>query len=74
MVDTLVMAGSVNKIVDDILAFREEVGDFGTLVYAGHDWVDPALGKRSMELMATEVMPRVNKALGETSRMSVAAA
>jgi len=73
MVDSLVMAGSVNKIVDDLLAFREEVGEFGTLVYAGHDWVDPELGKRSMELMATEVMPRVNKALGESSRIEVAA-
>lgn len=73
MVDSLVMAGTVDKIVDDILAFREEVGEFGTLVYAGHDWVDPELGKRSMELMATEVMPRVNKALGESSRIEVAA-
>lgn len=64
MVDSLVIAGSVNKVVDEILAFREEVGDFGTLVYAGHDWVDKALGRRSMELMATEVMPRVNAAIG----------
>jgi alkanesulfonate monooxygenase SsuD/methylene tetrahydromethanopterin reductase-like flavin-dependent oxidoreductase (luciferase family) len=64
MVDSLVIAGSVDKVVDEILAFREEVGDFGTLVYAGHDWVDAGLGKRSMELMATEVMPRVNKAIG----------
>jgi hypothetical protein len=30
-----------------------------------HDWVDPALGKRSMELFATEVMPRVNAAIGK---------
>jgi hypothetical protein len=28
------------------------------------DWLDPALARRSMELMATEVMPRVNKAIG----------
>jgi len=28
------------------------------------DWVDPALAKRSMELMANEVMPRVNEATG----------
>jgi hypothetical protein len=35
------------------------------LYYAGHDWLDPKLGKRSMELMAQEVMPRVNKALKE---------
>jgi hypothetical protein len=33
------------------------------LLYAGHDWVDTALSRRSMELMAQEVMPRVNAAL-----------
>jgi hypothetical protein len=27
--------------------------------------MDPALGKRSMELFATEVMPRVNAAIGK---------
>jgi len=27
------------------------------------DWVDPHLARRSMELMATEVMPRVNAAI-----------
>ncbi len=64
MVDSLVVAGSVNSVVDQLLEFREEIGDFGTLVYNGPDWVDPALGKRSMELMATEVMPRINEAIG----------
>jgi alkanesulfonate monooxygenase SsuD/methylene tetrahydromethanopterin reductase-like flavin-dependent oxidoreductase (luciferase family) len=59
----LVIAGTVNSVVDQLLAFREQVGDFGTLLYACHDWVDPQLGKRSMELMAQEVMPRVNAAI-----------
>jgi hypothetical protein len=27
------------------------------------DWVDARLARRSMELMATEVMPRINAAL-----------
>jgi len=54
----------VNKVVDQILQLREQAGDFGELVYAGMDWVDPKLAKRSMELMATEVMPRVNRAVG----------
>ena len=49
---------------DNALAFREVTGDFGTLVYNGPDWIDPGLGKRSMELMATEVMPRINEAIG----------
>ena len=63
MVDRLVMCGTVNNVVDQILKLREETGDFGELVYAGMDWVDPELAKRSMELMATEVMPRVNAAI-----------
>ena len=64
--DRLVLAGTVNSVVDQILAFREQVGDFGTLVYACHDWIDPALGKRSMQLMAEQVMPKVNAALGKS--------
>ena len=64
VVDRLVIHGGVNKVVDQLLALREEVGPFGELVYAGMDWVDPALTRRSMELMANEVMPRVNAALG----------
>ncbi len=62
----LVIAGTVDSVVDQILAFRETTGAFGTLLYACHDWMDPALGKRSMQLMAEEVMPRVNTALRET--------
>ncbi len=68
VLDRLVTHGSVNKVVDEILAFQEETGPFGELVYAGMDWVDPALTKRSMELMATEVMPRVNAALQSPGR------
>lgn len=63
MLDNLVICGSVDKVVDDILKLREEVGEFGELVYAAMDWVDADLGRRSMELMATEVMPRVNSAI-----------
>jgi len=46
---------------------------FGELVYAGMDWVDPQLTKRSMELMATEVMPRVNAAIGKADEAKAAA-
>jgi hypothetical protein len=54
-------------VVDQILALREVTGDFGELVYAGMDWVDPALSKRSMQLMAEQVMPRVNAAIKAVS-------
>ncbi len=67
VLDDLVICGTVNEVVDQILAFRGVVGEFGELVVAGMDWVDEGLTKRSMELMAAEVMPRVNAALGETA-------
>jgi alkanesulfonate monooxygenase SsuD/methylene tetrahydromethanopterin reductase-like flavin-dependent oxidoreductase (luciferase family) len=65
LLDRLVIRGSVNKVVDEILRLDELVGGFGELVYAGMDLVDPALGRRSMELMANEVMPRVNSAIAK---------
>jgi alkanesulfonate monooxygenase SsuD/methylene tetrahydromethanopterin reductase-like flavin-dependent oxidoreductase (luciferase family) len=60
-----VLAGTVDSVVEQLLAFREQVGDFGTLLYACHDWIDPKLAKRSMQLMAEQVMPRVNAAIAQ---------
>jgi len=67
VMDNCVIHGSVNKVVDQLLALREEIGDFGEIVYAGMDWVDPVLSKRSMQLMAEQVMPRVNAAIGKSA-------
>jgi alkanesulfonate monooxygenase SsuD/methylene tetrahydromethanopterin reductase-like flavin-dependent oxidoreductase (luciferase family) len=63
VLDRLCIYGTVNKVVDQILQLREQVGDFGELVYAAMDWVDEKLARRSMELMAEQVMPRVNAAV-----------
>ena len=62
--DELIIYGSPDKVADEILKFRERVGDFGTLLYAGKDWRDPALAKRSMILMAEQVLPKINAAIG----------
>jgi alkanesulfonate monooxygenase SsuD/methylene tetrahydromethanopterin reductase-like flavin-dependent oxidoreductase (luciferase family) len=59
ILDRLIICGTPAQVVDKLQAFREEVGPFGTLLYAGHDWRDPALAKRSMRLMAEEVVPRI---------------
>jgi alkanesulfonate monooxygenase SsuD/methylene tetrahydromethanopterin reductase-like flavin-dependent oxidoreductase (luciferase family) len=64
VVENLTIRGTVNHVVDRILAMREKTGDFGTLLYCGKDWTDPALSRRSMELMAEKVMPAVNAAIG----------
>ncbi len=55
--------GTPDAVTDQILHFRDQVGDFGTLLYAGHDWADEKLARRSLELMAEQVMPAVNKAI-----------
>ncbi len=60
-IERLVIAGTPEQVADQILAFRNEVGEFGSLLYTGHDWVDPALARRSMELMANEVWPRIHR-------------
>ena len=60
----LVIWGSPSKVVEELLAFREQVGDFGTLLYAGKDWLDRDLGRRSMVLLAEKVLPALNAAIG----------
>jgi alkanesulfonate monooxygenase SsuD/methylene tetrahydromethanopterin reductase-like flavin-dependent oxidoreductase (luciferase family) len=61
LLERLVIAGTPQSVADRILEFREEVGAFGTLLYTGHDWADPALARRSMELAANEVLPRIHR-------------
>jgi alkanesulfonate monooxygenase SsuD/methylene tetrahydromethanopterin reductase-like flavin-dependent oxidoreductase (luciferase family) len=73
VVNDLVIAGTVNEVVDRLLEFRETVGDFGTLLYCGIDWADARLARRSLELMAEKVMPAVNAALGSGAKRASAA-
>jgi alkanesulfonate monooxygenase SsuD/methylene tetrahydromethanopterin reductase-like flavin-dependent oxidoreductase (luciferase family) len=64
ILDRLVLAGTPAQVAEALLAFHDEVGGFGTLLYCGVDWVDPRLARRSLELMASEVVPAVNRELG----------
>ena len=66
LLDTMVIRGSPGRVAEAILGLREQAGPFGTLLYCGHDWADERLARRSMELMAEQVMPRVNRALAES--------
>ena len=65
VLEHLVIWGTPDRVAEQIVELRQKTGPFGTLLYVGHDWHQQELAKRSMELMATEVMPRVNRALGE---------
>ena len=61
--DALITYGTPDKVADELLKYRETVGDFGTLLYAGKDWTDRDLGRRSMVLLAEKVLPKVNAAI-----------
>ena len=61
VLDKLVIWGTPDKVIDELHAFREETGAFGTLLYAGHDWKDKQLAIRSMELMAEAVIPAMRE-------------
>jgi len=57
--DRLIIYGTPDSVAEKVIAFREEVGAFGTLLYAGKDWKDRELGRKSMILMAEKVMPKI---------------
>src|SRR5581483_1234742 len=57
--ERLIIFGTPESVADQLLAFQDEVGTFGTLLYAGKDWKDRELGRQSMILMAEKGMPRI---------------
>ena len=67
--DKLIIHGTSDKVADELLAFRDQVGEFGTLLYAGKDWLDRDLGRRSMILLAEKVLPKL-AAASRTTKVS----
>jgi alkanesulfonate monooxygenase SsuD/methylene tetrahydromethanopterin reductase-like flavin-dependent oxidoreductase (luciferase family) len=55
-----VICGSPKTVLDKLVAFRDEVGPFGTLLMTGLDWGGPneVWERQAMQLLAAEVMPK----------------
>jgi alkanesulfonate monooxygenase SsuD/methylene tetrahydromethanopterin reductase-like flavin-dependent oxidoreductase (luciferase family) len=55
--------GSPKTFLDKLIAFRDAVGPFGTLLMTGLDWSGPNRDweRDSMRLLAEQVMPRVRQ-------------
>jgi alkanesulfonate monooxygenase SsuD/methylene tetrahydromethanopterin reductase-like flavin-dependent oxidoreductase (luciferase family) len=55
-----VLYGSPKTMLDKLVAFRDAVGPFGTLLMTGLDWSGPnaAWEQESMRLLAQDVMPK----------------
>ena len=59
----LVICGDVDIVTEKVLKLRDDIGNFDTLTYVGIDWKSPLYAKKSIELLATKVLPKVNKYL-----------
>ena len=60
--------GDPDQVVEQIVEQSNLSGGFGVLLQMGFDYADPGAREgwmRSMELLSSEVMPRVNRALGQ---------
>jgi alkanesulfonate monooxygenase SsuD/methylene tetrahydromethanopterin reductase-like flavin-dependent oxidoreductase (luciferase family) len=60
IMDECLIHGSPRTVVDKLVAYRERVGPFGTLLKIGVDWGGPneAWDRDAMRLLAHEVMPK----------------
>jgi alkanesulfonate monooxygenase SsuD/methylene tetrahydromethanopterin reductase-like flavin-dependent oxidoreductase (luciferase family) len=67
----MVIAGDPDSVADQLASLRREIGPFGTILMAATDLIDAAHKKRlmrSMELMAKEVLPRLEARLAREDK------
>jgi alkanesulfonate monooxygenase SsuD/methylene tetrahydromethanopterin reductase-like flavin-dependent oxidoreductase (luciferase family) len=57
----MVIHGSPKRVLDQLVALVDEVGSFGTLLLTHKEWDKPVLHKRSMALLAEQVMPKLRQ-------------
>ena len=58
VIDSMLIAGSSKTVLDKLVAFMDEVGPFGCLTMAFHEWDRPEIWKGSMRRLKEEVMPK----------------
>jgi alkanesulfonate monooxygenase SsuD/methylene tetrahydromethanopterin reductase-like flavin-dependent oxidoreductase (luciferase family) len=63
IIEGRVVYGSPETVASKLIAFRDAVGPFGTLLITGVDWGGPnaAWGRESMHRLVEEVMPAVRR-------------
>lgn len=69
----LIIAGTKKTVLDKLVAFRDEVGDFGVLMLTGHDMADDkARWVKSFTIMAEEVGPALTRYMNDRRHASAA--
>jgi alkanesulfonate monooxygenase SsuD/methylene tetrahydromethanopterin reductase-like flavin-dependent oxidoreductase (luciferase family) len=64
--------GSPSTVLDKLVALHDLTGPFGVLTAMAHEWDDPAFCRRSLTLLAEEVMPMFSQH-ADASRTATAA-
>ena len=71
--ESMVTWGSPATVTEKLVSLRDEVGHFGTLTVTAHEWDDPTFCKRSMTLLAEDVMPSFAKHAEQDAKRTRAA-
>jgi alkanesulfonate monooxygenase SsuD/methylene tetrahydromethanopterin reductase-like flavin-dependent oxidoreductase (luciferase family) len=74
IIRSMVTYGDAADVLDQLVALCEQWGEFGTLLMVGHDWDNQAIWRRSMRLLAEQVMPRLNQHLESQPSAEISAA
>ncbi len=59
--ESMVAYGSPATVLEKLVALREQTGPFGVLTLLSHEWDRPAFCRRSLTLLAEEVMPKFSQ-------------
>ena len=59
LVDHVWVVGDPDEVAHKLRQLYEDVGGFGVLLAMAHEWQPQEVWKRSMTLLAKEVMPRL---------------
>lgn len=62
--------GSPRRVLDQLVHLCDRLGGFGVLIALAHEWDNPAVCRRSMELLAREVMPKLSQHVGSLRQVA----
>ena len=62
--EEVIIAGDPQHVTGELVALRDRIGPFGSLVLVAHDWDDRQRWLHSLELLTQEVIPAFHRAIG----------
>ena len=57
----MVAWGNPDTVLEKLVWLRDVIGDFGTVTFTAHEWSNVDIDRRSMKLLAEDVMPKFSQ-------------